>query len=152
MGVPGLAGAGDRRPGGRGDAAGGRGEEHKKVAVKRGEAQGEGEDAVGCGRLRGGREGSERGGARRRGGEMENAAEMAEAARRAAETGRRRGRVRGCGAGGGGWLRRSGGGGEGLSDARSPLAHPARTVFPLAKSQRLYRSLSDPPNWLLMTP
>lgn len=59
---------------------------------------------------------------------MENAAEMAEAARRAAETGRRRGRVRGCGAGGGGWLRRSGGGGEGLwTRARLSHTRPGRS-------------------------
>ena len=86
--------------------------------------------------------------------EMEKSAEMAEAARRAGEPGveAEAGAGRGGGAGwvGGGWLQRNGG--EGLSAARSPLAHPARTVFPLAKSQRLYRSRSDPPNWLLMTP
>lgn len=35
---------------------------------------------------------------------------------------------------------------------RSPSAHSARTVLPLAKSRLLYRSRSDPPNWLLMTP
>lgn len=50
----------------------------------------------------------------------------------------------------GGWLQKNTD--QGLSVAHSPPVHPARTVLPLAKSQLLYRSRSDPPNWLLMTP
>lgn len=86
--------------------------------------------------------------------ETGNAAEMAEAARRAAEKGLEVEEEAGAGVRGwvgGGWLQRNCGH-KGLSEARLPVAHPARTVFPLAKSQRFYRSLSDPPNWLLMTP
>lgn len=82
---------------------------------------------------------------------MEKSAEVAEAARRAGDTGvEAEAGAGGAGRVGGGRLQRNGG--EGFWDARSPLAHPARTVFALAKAQRLYRSRSDPPNWLLMTP
>lgn len=82
---------------------------------------------------------------------MEKSAEVAEAARRAGDTGvEAEAGAGGAGRVGGGRLQRSVG--EGFWDARSPLAHPARTVFALAKAQRLYRSRSDPPNWLLMTP
>lgn len=74
---------------------------------------------------------------------------MAEAARRAGEPGVEAEAGAEAGAGGaGGW--EAGGcretGGEGLSAAAlASLTHPARSVFPLAKSQRLYRSRSDPP-------
>lgn len=114
--------------------------------------QGEAGDAGGSGRRGGGREERGPGGAQPRGrGRRGNLQRWQ----------RRCGRMGAPGGGGGGWgwgvrggARRwlQGNGGEGLPDARSPLAHPARTVFPLAKSQRLYSSRSDPPNWLLMTP
>lgn len=85
---------------------------------------------------------------------MEESAEMAEAAEGWRARGGGGGGYRGGGGDaawvGGGWLQRNGN--RGLLAASSPLAHPARTVFPLAKSQSLYRSRSDPPNWLLMTP
>lgn len=112
---------------------------------EKGEERREDTDAGGSGKRGGGWEDSERGGEaeRQRGGES---AGDGKAARRAAGTGLEATagvRAGGC---------RETAAARGLSDARLPLAHPARTVFPLAKPQRLYRSLSDPPNWLLMTP
>lgn len=107
----------------------------------------QGEDALGSEWQGGGWEESEPGGRRNT-----ESAEMVEAAQRAGnprvETGA--GTRRGAGEVRGGWLRRNTD--QGLSVAHSPPAHPARTVLPLAKSQLLYRSRSDPPNWLLMTP
>lgn len=79
-------------------------------------------------------------------------AEKAEAARRAGSPRVGTGVDSGKGAGrvGGGWLQTNNR--QGLSVPRSPSIHPARTVLPLAKSRLFYRSRSDPPNWLLMTP
>ena len=52
---------------------------------------------------------------------------------------------------GGGWLQRNGRRG---ALRRALASHtPGPDGLPLGKkSQRLYRSRSDPPNWLLMTP
>lgn len=93
---------------------------------------------------------------RERGREDERDGEIcgdAEAARRGWRDGWRRRR---CGGVVRGWGWEAGGCRETAargSRTRARLSHtPARTVFPLAKSQRLYRSRSDPPNWLLMTP
>lgn len=79
-------------------------------------------------------------------------AEKVEAARRAGsprvETGVDT--RRGAGRVGGGWLQTNND--QGLSVPHSLSIHPAKTVLPLAKSRLFYRSRSDPPNWLLMTP
>lgn len=152
MGGPGLAGAEDGRPGRREDGSGARGaEEREERAVGQEKAEEPGTEEAAGGRRGGGGEEGERGGARRRGREMGKAAEMAGAARRAAETGWTRRRA---GAGGCGWRRVA------VENRRRPAAlgralasrTRARSVFALAKPQRLYKIPSDPPNWLLMTP